>query len=165
MIKHVKKTTYKQRRDRIRKNLSSYKTIDPITGKVKQKESKPEIRVKYILRSLGVLFEQEYKIRYLKSFKSYDFYCFKQGEYKLLVEIDGQYWHAYDYQEGHVPLSKLSKLQRRNIRNDRKKDILAKKSGIKLLRFWEKDIKTRVGWVKKQIVNEIEQQRNQNIIK
>ena len=56
----------------------------------------------------------------------------------ILIEVDGDFWHAnpliYD-------LKKLHIIQEVNLKNDKLKNELAQKFDIKLIRFWETDIK------------------------
>lgn len=141
------------------KILDRYKKIDPKTGKKVQVETKPEAVVRHVLLDLGVEFKKEYGIKFSKWYRVYDYLVQKSGEYCFLVEIDGDYFHSINYHEGKVMYSELSSMQKRNVRNDKLKDRIAKGIGFPLLRFWERDIKFRPLWVREQIESEIKRQK------
>lgn len=80
----------------------------------KNGESSIEKKVRLFLKTLNILFEQEYRIaRY-----SIDFFI---PHLNLAIECDGNYWH-------------------RNKTRDKKKNAFLKKSHIKLLRLTEDEI-------------------------
>ena len=62
-------------------------------------------------------------------------YDFKIKGLKLLVEVDGDYWH------GNPETSSHHFSAEKNRANDLFKDELAKENGYQVVRFWEKDIK------------------------
>jgi very-short-patch-repair endonuclease len=62
--------------------------------------------------------------------KFYDFYI---PEKHLLIEVDGIYWHGRN-------IKNLNETQKRIRINDWTKNILARVSGYKLIRFWEDEI-------------------------
>ena len=71
--------------------------------------------------------------QYMMAGYYYDFYL---PEYNLLIEADGDYWHANPNK-----YSTLNESQKANAKNDRFKNNLAKEKGYDLIRFWEEDIK------------------------
>jgi very-short-patch-repair endonuclease len=75
--------------------------------------------------------------------KIYDFYIPLKN---ILVEIDGNYYHGDEniYEE-------LSAMQRRNKKNDKYKDVLAKGLGYEIERIWESDLKNNYNQVKERI--------------
>lgn len=82
------------------------------------KISKPEVIVNNALTNLGLAFETQYRIG--------KYACdFVLLQYKLIIEVDGDYWHS-------LPQS---------IKRDKIKDISLLKNGWTILRFKEKDIK------------------------
>jgi len=139
--------------------LDRYKRIDPKTGKKVQVETKPEAAVRHMLLDLGVEFKKEFGVNHQKWYRVYDYLVQKPGEYCFLIECDGGYFHSMDYHEGKVAYSRLSSMQKRNVRNDRLKDRIAKAIGFPLIRIWERDIKYRPLWVREQIANELQRQR------
>ena len=135
-IKRQRAAARKVRKKRAIKNLQQYKNPDG-----SHKENKIEARMRQIIESLGLFYEAEKCIEWKGKWKRFDFYI-TNGMYKILIECDGTYYHAQAYHEGNVALNSLSKLQRKNIRNDKFKNEMCKVLGIPLLRFWE-DIITR----------------------
>ena len=149
------------KRRRLKKSLGAYKEIDVKTGRVKQKENKIELYVRKMLEKHGITFIQEKKVQYKKYKKKYDFLCYSEHSgYYFFIECDGSFWHARDYQSGKVPYSKLSAIQKKNIRNDQLKTFIADKMNVPLLRFWEEDIKFQTSAVEQKILEEINRQIN-----
>lgn len=93
-----------------------------------------EKKISGILNRLGVKFIQKYTLPFENSYKEYDFFI--DGK-NILIEADGDFWHAnpkYWLDET------LLEVQITNIKNDELKNSLAKNLGYTLLRFWETDI-------------------------
>ncbi len=90
------------------------------------------------IESLFELYLQELKINYRKqeifAFWSFDFYLF---DYDIYIECDGDYWHCNPDKN----YSKITLAQRRNIGNDKRKNLYMERANKLLLRFWESDIK------------------------
>ena len=139
--------------------LDRYKTRDPKTGKRVQVETKPEAIVRHMLLDLGLSFTKEYGVRYLKWYRVYDYLVQKPGEYCFFIEVMGDYWHALGYMEGKENFSKLSSIQKRNVRNDALKKRISEGLGIPLIEVWERDIKFRPLYVKSIIENEVNRQK------
>jgi len=80
------------------------------------------------------MFEIE-NIQYIKKYvldgKIYDAYL---PEYSILLEIDGEFWHPLNLEECKY------KFQEESFHNDRLKEEIAKKNGIKLIRIRENQI-------------------------
>ncbi len=77
---------------------------------------------------------------------------------RLVVECDGDYWHANPKK---YPEEKLNRLQKRNIGNDRERMERIQSLGWNILRFWESEIEKSVG----DIVNQIEANLAEEMIK
>lgn len=128
------------------------------TEKTKQKMKDnwlSEKRKKYLNNFLGSKLEIEFEkilidlnINYIKSIficrKQYDFYL---PEQKVLIEIDGDWWHCNPA----VHPIPISEIQIKNIENDKIKNEIAIKYDYKLLRFWEWDIKNNIEKVKNKL--------------
>jgi len=89
-----------------------------------------ETRVAAMFDEQGVNYVQQYRVgRYL-----FDFYL---PDTNTLVEVHGTFWHAdprfYDH-------NNLSKTQRRNVENDKRKAQRAERDGYKLRIIWEHDV-------------------------
>lgn len=75
-------------------------------------------------------------------------YDFKILEKKLLIEVDGDYWHGNSEK-----FLTLTDRQLKAQENDRIKDINAKKYGYIVLRFWESDINNNILHIKNLLEN------------
>lgn len=93
--------------------------------------TKPEEKVKEILKVHGIKFEQEYEILG----KFYDFYLPKQSEEEndILIEVDGVYWHGKDQED-------LTMRQTKQRIEDFYKASIAMIKQIPLIRIWEDEI-------------------------
>ena len=119
--------------------------INKNTGiKPKKKKEVKEHKCGYGTSKLEIYFKEEFldklgiEYEYQKEFPTlkrvWDFYLPKC---LILIEIDGQYFHAdprfYDQ-------TKLSRMQKKNKRSDEAKNRWAAVNGIVLIRIWEYDI-------------------------
>lgn len=102
--------------------------LKPTTSKLEKKFEKE------VMKKLGFEYEKQFKV----GGKSYDF---AYPQYKILIEVDGDYWHG---KNGRI----LSSMQKKNRHNDKEKDGLALDNKFKLIRFREKDINTRISKVR-----------------
>lgn len=110
----------------IKRNIERSKKPHPKygTSKLEKKFSKE------FLDKLGIKYEEQYEAKDIKRF--YDFYL---PEHRVIIEIDGDYYHGY----GKVYEEKTP-MQKRNERVDKIKDEWALSHGIPLIRIWEHDI-------------------------
>lgn len=80
-------------------------------------------------------------IEYVRQFEAKDigrFYDFFLPKHRILLEIDGGYYHS---DPRVVDENNLSPMQKRNKRVDELKDKWALTHGIPIMRIWEKDIR------------------------
>lgn len=146
-----KSSNFRKRKRKAKRTLDQYKNHNG-----GQKENHIEKKFRIFLEENGIYFIQEYPIKHtLKNtkkelYKVYDFYITDGVTYSFLVELDGDYFHAKNYQEGTT--NRLTYIQKKNLRNDKKKDRIAKEIGIPLIRFFESDIKYRFDDVKETIL-------------
>jgi len=101
--------------------------------------SLPEKLMAEYLDELNLKYETEYP---LDNFH-YDFYI---KELNLLIEVDGDYWHGNP-----KFFNELDNIQRKNNGLDKVKNSVARQHDIRLIRFWEDDIKNN----KHKIIDEI----------
>lgn len=106
--------------------------------KMSTKMTWPEREFKKLLQELQV----EFEVQKIIQNKIYDFYI---PSLNLLVEIDGDYYHANPETQD---MENLNGLQKKIVRNDGYKNSLAEGLGYKLVRVWENDLKTRYTTVK-----------------
>lgn len=143
----------------IKKALKSY--TDQETGE--RKESSIERKVRVFLESANIPHVPEKFVEYKEGkWKCYDFLVTDGLNYTFLIECDG-WWHGLDSNGELLPTNKLLKIHKKNQRNDKRKDKIAKKFGIPLLRIKESDIKNNFQYVKKIIQEEIERQTLHNL--
>ena len=93
--------------------------------------NKFESRIHLVLDNENIKYTTQYEL----CGKYYDVYL---PEYNTLLELDGDYFHKETYKECVYPI------QKRNLKNDRKKDLIAKNNGYKLIRIKEKDYITSI---------------------
>lgn len=122
-------------------------------SKIKSKETKPEQKLRKVLWNLG--------IRYRKNVKklpgSPDIVISK---YKLLIFVDGAFWHGYNWEEKKRKIKSnrdfwIPKIER-NIQRDKQNNDLLINEGWKVLRFWDFQIKNEFGKSLYQILDYIE---------
>lgn len=89
-------------------------------------------------RRLYLVLDTE-KIKYIPQYeiggKFFDAYL---PDYNVLLEFDGSYFHKSTYKECIYPV------QKRNLKNDKYKDFIAKKNGYKIIRIKELDYVTSI---------------------
>lgn len=127
------------------------------TGKKKVKrkvyslsvKNKLESKFEKILISFGLVEDVDYIFQYQVETAYFDFFIIKK---RILIEVDGDYWHCNPDSEYKV--AKYS-TQKANVKNDLRKNEIAKKNKLKLLRFWESDIKGKINEVKEVLKKEI----------
>lgn len=100
-------------------------------GVFKQLVSKPHLKLKDILISLNIDFEEEKR----SSFWSFDFYL---KEYDIYIEVDGDYFHANPNTRWPDGPKTITQLKVR--KNDINKNQHCKDNNLNLVRFWENDI-------------------------
>lgn len=111
------------------------------TGKVKV--SNLEIRFKSLLDLENIKYIHSYYVKEKDFNKIYDFYL---PDYKLFIEIDGDFWHCNPNTKFKDPTCKSQEI---NKENDIIKNNWVKDNGYKLLRFWESDINNNILEVKR----------------
>lgn len=125
------------------KNINSFRDANGI-----KRESDIERMTRLLLEQLNMVYVQEYAVLHVSPkdkkmyYKVYDFYVSNGKDYEFFIEVDSTYWHGLEYTEGTAKYKSLSKIQKRNIKNDKLKNRIAKEKGITLLRIKDKDLKT-----------------------
>lgn len=108
-----------------------------LMSKIRSKETKPEQKLRKVLWDLG--------LRYRKNVKSMpgkpDLVFTK---YKLIVFIDGSFWHGYNWEEKKKKIKSnrdfwIPKIER-NMQRDRNNNQILKSLGWTVLRFWDHEI-------------------------
>lgn len=109
--------------------------------KMDRKPTGLEILFAKLLKEIGVEFETQKIV----GGKIFDFYVPKAN---LIIETDGIFWHGKDKK-----ISEMNLIQKRAVKNDKKKDIIAKAHGFKIERVWEDDLNDNYTQVKKRFMN------------
>lgn len=92
-------------------------------------------KIELIVQNLLLNIDNSFEYSVILDYKQFDF---GSKKYKILVEVNGDYWHANPLIYDH---NKLNKIQKEKVLLDIKKKDLAEKHGFKLFYIWEKDIK------------------------
>jgi very-short-patch-repair endonuclease len=157
--KHFKKIITKTAKTR-RKNhtpswnsgktgIYSQETIEKIrVATIKQFEAQKfrKTKIERVIEDYLQEINLEYKYSFLLEKRQYDFLLTK---YKIIIECDGDYWHANPkfYPEP-------EDWQKARIKIDQEKNEIAQKNGYRIVRFWENDILNHFDYVKS-IINDL----------
>tara|TARA_R110000782_G_scaffold120113_1_gene210981 strand:- start:1147 stop:1974 length:828 start_codon:yes stop_codon:yes gene_type:complete len=128
------------------KDKMSNTAMDNLLKSGKTRRSGLEIGFEDVLEELGLIFTHSFYVPSIK--KIYDFYL---PEYKILIEVDGDFWHC-NPKKYNEPVCKSQEI---NLINDEFKTKWAKDNGYKLLRFWEEDINNNINSVKQTLLENI----------
>ncbi len=109
-----------------------------IMGKIRGKNTKPELAFRKALYAAGY----RYRIDYKKLIGKPDIALKK---YKTVIFIDGEYWHGYNWEERKPKIKTnrdfwIAKIER-NIQRDQEVNRELKQIGFTVFRFWESEVK------------------------
>lgn len=113
----------------IRKSYAVGKRKQPIN-----KNTKPELCVQNLLKELNINYTTQYVLygSYPKIYKWPRYYDIYLVDYNSVIEVHGDYWHAYK-----TTRDKMSLIQNRTISNDIQKCLLAHMHNIGYYVIWE----------------------------
>lgn len=169
----IKKKINKYRRNKYSKKNGKVKKI--LKAIKKKGITSIEQKMCKILADIETAYIREAPIKGIKGKRFYDFYVYSEKnnevEYEFLIECHGEYWHKAIFNESGImekmditKKKKLTNLQKRNIKNDKYKILLAKLHKLPLLIFYESEIMKNPKKVENRIKNEIEKQLNKEKI-
>lgn len=115
-----------------------------IYKKINIGETQIEKIIRLILENNNIEYKQNGYINNLRW--RYDFLL----KNKKIIEIDGDYWHANP--KFYPDINKLTKVQLKNIINDKNKDKWYKENNYQILRIWGNDIITDINNVTNKIL-------------
>lgn len=130
-----------------------------LMSRIRAKDTEPEIKLRKFLWGLG--------IRYRKNVKKLpgnpDIVVSK---YKLVVFIDGEFWHGYNWGEKRDRIKSnrgfwVPKIER-NIQRDQINNKILEEQGWTVFRFWANQIKSEFPICVNRILDYIEQFENSN---
>ncbi|WP_090292519.1 very short patch repair endonuclease [Flagellimonas zhangzhouensis] len=109
-----------------------------IMGKIRGKNTKPELAFRKALWQEGY----RYRIDYKKLIGKPDIALKK---YKTVIFIDGEFWHGYNWVERKEKIKTnrefwIPKIER-NIQRDEEVNLALDEMGYKVFRFWETEVK------------------------
>ena len=109
-----------------------------LMGKIKSKNTKPELKLRKALWSLGYRYRKN-----LKQLPGCPDIIFTR--YKLAIFVDGEFWHGFNWQEKRTKIKTnrefwIPKIER-NIQRDNQNNQLLLDSGWHVVRFWESKLK------------------------
>ena len=131
----------KHKEEATKKEVSPFekkRILERAAEKMAQNMTKPEREFAKLLKELNIKFEPQK----ILGESIYDFYL---PDHKMLVEIDGDYYHG---NPDKYTKEQLNGMQKKNKRNDKDKDWQAKGLGYKIERVWEHDINKEYSLVK-----------------
>ena len=118
-------------------------------NRAKKEMSSLERIVADMLDELKLEYEREKPLKYMQGWRYYDFSLI---DYKVLIEVDGAYWHG---DIGNKP-SYAGMMAKKN---DITKNWLAKKEGYTMVRIKEKELVDNYNQVKENISSLINESR------
>lgn len=109
-----------------------------IMGKIRGKNTKPELAFRKALWAAGY----RYRIDYKQLIGKPDIVLKK---YKTVIFIDGEFWHGYNWEERKHKIKTnrefwIPKIER-NIQRDQEVNAQLKELGYTVFRFWESEVK------------------------
>ncbi|WP_411029469.1 very short patch repair endonuclease [Spongiimicrobium sp. 3-5] len=126
-----------------------------IMGKIRGKNTKPELAFRKALWKAGY----RYRIDYKKLIGKPDIALKK---YKTVIFIDGEYWHGYNWKERKEKIKTnrefwIAKIER-NMQRDEEVNEALIQLGYKIFRFWETEIKKDLADCLNKVVSHLQNQ-------
>lgn len=141
--KKVAKLLRKEKNKITRNPIKKIKYLKSQSKRMDKNKTWPEREFESVLIEMGIKYETQ---KILKG-KIFDYFL---PSTNTICEVDGDYFHAnpktYDT---------LNEMQKRNVKNDNYKDLIAKGFGYNLFRVWESELKNNRDSVIKRIKEEI----------
>ena len=125
---------------KVKTNRQATKKRRKTTVKAKAKRNHPKFGTSKLEERFASDFLEKLGVEYVWQFEAKDigrFYDFYLPMHRLLIEVDGSWYHS---DSRLVQEDKMNPMQKRNKRVDKLKDEWALMHGIPLMRIWEKDI-------------------------
>ena len=124
-----------------------------LMGKIRGKDTKPEVMFRKALWAKGYCYRKNIK----KLPGKPDVVL---NKFKLVIFIDGEFWHGYNWEEKKKTIKSnrafwIPKIER-NMQRDRQVEIELVKLGFTVFRFWEQRIKKDLDACLEEVVEYIE---------
>jgi very-short-patch-repair endonuclease len=141
--KKVASILRKQKKALTNNPIKKIRYLQAQSYKMDKNKTWPEKEFEKILKEMGIEYESQKILRG----KIFDYYI---PDYKMLCEVDGDYYHA-----NKEKYTTLNEMQKRNVKNDNYKNIIAKGMGYNIFRVWESELKNNISAVIERIKEEI----------
>lgn len=131
-----------------------------IMSKIKDKDTKPEVKFRKALWHLGYRYRKNYK----KLIGKPDIVF---NRYKTVIFIDGEFWHGYKWKEKKDKIKSnrefwIPKIER-NMQRDQEVNEALQQKGYQIFRFWQKDIKENLNSCLEEVIKHLENIDNEPI--
>jgi len=125
-----------------------------IMGKIRGKNTKPELAFRKALWQAGY----RYRIDYKKLIGKPDIALKK---YKTVIFIDGEFWHGHNWEERKHKIKTnrefwIPKIER-NIQRDEEVNLALNEMGYKVFRYWETDVKKNLDTCLQEVLIHLEE--------
>ncbi|MCG2460890.1 very short patch repair endonuclease [Flavobacteriaceae bacterium F89] len=126
-----------------------------IMGKIRGKNTKPELVFRKALWAAGY----RYRVDYKKLIGKPDIVL---NKYRTVIFIDGEYWHGYNWKERKPKIKTnrefwIPKIER-NMQRDREVNAELERLGYEVFRFWEREIKKELATCLQRVVDHLQKQ-------
>lgn len=130
-----------------RNAIKKIKYLQAQSYRMDKNKTWPEIEFEKVLKEMNIKYESQ---KILKG-KIFDYYI---PDYNTLCEVDGDYYHGNEEM-----FSELNEMQKKNIKNDKYKNIISKGMGYNIFRVWESELKKDRNAVIERVKSEILKQQ------
>lgn len=113
-----------------------------VMSRIRSKNTKPELALRKIVSATLYPKGYRYRLHYEKLPGKPDIAFVSK---KVVVFVDGSFWHGHRYKKGQINLSRsywLPKIKR-NMERDKTINRMLRKIGWKVVRVWEHDVRKR----------------------
>ena len=126
-----------------------------IMGKIRGKNTKPELTFRKALYAQGY----RYRIDYKQLIGKPDIVL---NKYKTVIFIDGEYWHAHNWEERKPKIKTnrefwIAKFER-NQQRDSEVNTELRRLGYKVFRFWETEVKKELDRCLNEVIHYLQTQ-------
>ena len=122
-------------------------------AKIKAQDTKPELKLRKALWNLGFRYRKN-----VKKLPGTPDIVFRKA--KLVLFVDGEFWHGFDWEQKKLKIKTnrdfwIPKIER-NMQRDAENNTLLSEKGWKVMRFWEKEIKSNLEGCINKVINYLE---------
>lgn len=161
------KQAINDKRKKANKSLSKKKKKIPRDASGKVIREHPKFGTSKLEQDFAKNFLDKLKVEYVWQFeakdikRSYDFYLPNSN---ILIEVDGDYWHANPKKYDITDKDALTPTQKKDMKVDEMKNKWALLHGIPIYRIWEDDIRNKPNDVMKKLKEIIKIHGNERVL-